>query len=230
MKNVKRILAVVVKHLTDTYLDTSYYGEYASKPTSEFSIDRKHSEDCARQEYNHRTAVETLESAIDHLSMHSEAVSDEEVQSEEDTMDILRVAQDEAQQCDCNGGGAESNQYRYFNPSSNYVDKYGEALPENSPEDVRKYVRQDYERMESLHRGQWGFIGIQAEADITLADGLSQTITSGGLWGIESDSDKEYIQSVEAEELSELRKQLEALGFKSRAISAAFDKAEHAFA
>jgi hypothetical protein len=36
-------------------------------------------------------------------------------------------------------------EYRYFNPSDNYK---GEPA-----EDIRKYVRQDYERMEAYNRG-----------------------------------------------------------------------------
>lgn len=93
--------------------------------------------------------------------------------------------------------------------------------------------------MESLSRGDWHFIGIRAEAEIGLPTGtyssaarggeehvLCQTVTSGGLYGIESDSDAEYIKSVEDEELAALRQQLHALGFSQRAITAAYRKVE----
>lgn len=73
---------------------------------------------------------------------------------------------------------------------------------------------------------QTSYIGITAEAEITLTDARDgapvQTIHSGGLWGIESDSDSKYLASVEQEELANLRGQLHALGFSQRAISAAF--------
>ncbi len=120
----------------------------------------------------------------------------------------------------------QRNEYRYFNgPVENYK---GE-----SPEDIRKYVRQDYERMESLNAGNWYYIGMSAEAQVLLTNagspeftGIGQKITSGGLWGIESDSEKSYLESVEKEELSDLRAQLKALGFSSRAISTAFKTVE----
>jgi hypothetical protein len=49
-----------------------------------------------------------------------------------------------------------------------------------------------------------------------------QKITSGGLWGIESDSDRSHFAEVTAEELADLKAQLLALGFSKRAISQAF--------
>lgn len=91
---------------------------------------------------------------------------------------------------------------------------------------------QDYERMESLNAGNWCYIGIRAEAKVSVyhpqeVRGTAiQTITSGGLWGIESDSEEPYLESVEKEELADLRAQLKALGFSSRAISTAFKNVE----
>ncbi len=136
--------------------------------------------------------------------------------------------------CDCGKrGDRTSHEYRYFNPNhGNY---------KGSPhEEIRKYTRQDYERMESLNRGDWCYISIRAQAQVvvsepancltrrnlSVASGIVQTITSGGLWGIESDNDKSYLESVEKDELSDLREQLKALGFSSRAISTAFKNVE----
>src|SRR6202023_2691183 len=97
--------------------------------------------------------------------------------------------------------------HRFFNPNSQNYE--GE-----SKKNIRKYVRQDFARMESLNNGQWGFIGIHARADVQLADngGLLQTLHSGGLWGIESDSDESYLESIQAEELATLRGELQAVG------------------
>ncbi len=53
----------------------------------------------------------------------------------------------------------------------------------------------------------------------------TQTITSGGLWGIESDAGK-YFEEVEREELAALCDQLHALGFSKRTIAAAFRSVE----
>ena len=74
--------------------------------------------------------------------------------------------------------------------------------------------------MEELNNGEWNFIGIQARAEIVL-DGVCQTIRSGGLWGIESDSDDSYFQEVEQEELTSLRGILHTMGFSKRAIATA---------
>jgi hypothetical protein len=83
--------------------------------------------------------------------------------------------------------------------------------------------------MESLNNGQWSYIGISAQAEVlTNTDKLStvQRITSGGLYGIESDSDRVYLESVEKEELESLKAELSAIGFSSRAISKAFQSIE----
>lgn len=123
--------------------------------------------------------------------------------------------------CNCGEhGDMERNEYSYFNPTwENYK---GE-----SPADIRKYCRQDYERMESLHRGDWCYLGIRADAEIVV-DGVAQGISSGGLWGVEADSDGAFLEEIEAEQLSEIREQLRALGFGTRAISAAFRNADYA--
>lgn len=121
--------------------------------------------------------------------------------------------------CTCGeSGDAGRNEYRYFN---GYVEKYkGET-----PEDIRKYVRQDYDRMESLNKGDWCFLGVSAESEIILGD-TCQTITSGGLWGVESDSGSDHFAEIEQEQLAELREQLHAIGFSKRAISAACKNVE----
>lgn len=114
-------------------------------------------------------------------------------------------------------GDAGRGEYRWFNPALT-----GEQTgnPE-SPE-------QDYQRMEALNNQQWYFIGIIAKARIVSPAGVIQTIRSGGLWGIESDSDKSYIESVENEQLAELRAELESLeqGIGKRAIDHAFANVE----
>jgi hypothetical protein len=120
--------------------------------------------------------------------------------------------------CDCGErGDMVRGEYRYFNGN---VENYkGET-----PEKIREYVLRDYERMERLQRGGWDYIGIRAEAEVLIPSNdhsIAQEITSGGLWGIESDSDASYLKEIEDEELSELRKQLYAIGFSKRAISAA---------
>lgn len=274
-KNQNRILSVTVKQMLDDSPDTSWLGEYSSRPTSPFSIDRKHSLDCPVNTGTEGLLWYASGSGRIELQMtmeQAESVS-HSGECDEDVLELLKVPEIKAQLeklnpetliselkeygawnaeeladhaqnlqrilwlaggdikdnngCDCGEhGDMERGQYRYFNPSFNYVDATGEARSENTPEDVRKYVRQDYERMESLNAGNWCFIGIRATAEIAVPTAPSnatlQEISSGGLWGIESDSDYEYLKSIEREELADLRGQLKALGFSSRAISTAF--------
>jgi hypothetical protein len=224
MKRIsKRIAQVTVKRINDDSPDTSYLGEYSNQAESDYAIDRQHSLDCHSVEANHRQTVDTLERIIQYLDEQrtAEGENPDSVYWEplDNAIDILTDTQTDAQECDCSGGDMERNEYRYFNPCwENYK---GE-----SPADIRKYCLQDYERMERLSRGDWGYIGIRADAEI-IVDGVSQEISSGGLWGVESDSDRAYLAEIDGEQLSELREQLRALGFGTRAISTAFKNVEH---
>lgn len=107
-------------------------------------------------------------------------------------------------------GDMGRGEYRYFIPA---MTGHETGNPE-SP-------MQDYKRMEALSQGDWCFLGIDAIAHIRIGD-LSQEITSGGLWGIESDSGDDYLQEVAKEQLEELREQLSALGFSEDAIDLVF--------
>jgi hypothetical protein len=276
MKTMKRIHAVTIKRMSDDSPDTSWMGEYASSPSSEFSIDRQHSLDCPvnagtdgrllwHQSGSGKIELQmTMEQAesvshsgdcdddvlelskvpaiAEQLTKINPAVLAAELKEygawdeteladhEQNLQRIVWLAGCDVHEqggCDCGErGDMGRNEYRYFNPSFNYVTKDGHARPENTPDEVRKYVRQDYERMESLNHGNWGFIGIRAEAEISVSADMAQEITSGGLWGIESDSDKNYFAEVEKEELASLRDQLTALGFSKRAIATAFKNVE----
>ena len=64
------------------------------------------------------------------------------------------------------------------------------------------------ERLAACREGEWHCIGVRARAAflIDLGHGaLIQTVESPGLWGIESDSDPEYLDQVFAEEAQTLR-------------------------
>ena len=227
MKNSKRILSVKVKHIPDDSPDTSYLGEYSDRPESEYAIDRAHSEDCNSVS----SEVKQAGGKLDRIGFYIEQLAREERDcfGETPEFESLNAAYDELQQiadgfddCDCNKHFS-GREYRYFNSAS--VDSH------NTPEENRKYARQDYERSEQLNAGNWYYIGIRAEAAVSVdgnnpQGGVTQTITSGGLWGIESDSGRDYLESVEKEELADLKTQLLALGFSKRAISTAFKSIE----
>lgn len=93
--------------------------------------------------------------------------------------------------------GEGNRTFQYFNP----------ANPE--------YAEQEYKRMMEFERCEVGHIGIKAEATIWLDAGgdakKMQIISSGGLWGIESDSEPSYFKEIEADQIEELRGYLEQL-------------------
>ena len=77
-----------------------------------------------------------------------------------------------------------------------------------------KYRNQDIVRLEN-YNNSWNTIGIKAYTMIYLPIGNNsfklQEIDSGGLWGIESDSEKEYIQEIKNEQIDELKGYLKML-------------------
>lgn len=227
-KSRKRILSVTVRRILDTDADTSYLGEYGNTPKSDYAIDRAHSEDCASVRLDIQAAKQTLEhvqqtiedlhNAI--LAQYNGTLANEKLDTEKDALDDayneIGELIDAVDECDCSFSGHWNNrEYRYFNPNhENY-----KGLPE---EEIRKYCRQDFDRMESLNNQNWYYISIRAEANIQTGSDIVQEITSGGLFGIESDSGREYLESVQKEELDSLKAELTALGFSKRAIASAF--------
>ena len=99
---------------------------------------------------------------------------------------------------------SNSRTYNYFNPQKGAVTSKKEAM-------------EDYKRMMAYENGEWGMIGIKAFAEIaTSQDGKIwqlNTISSGGLWGIEDDSDEKYLMEEENNQLTDLRDVLAELGF-----------------
>lgn len=81
---------------------------------------------------------------------------------------------------------------------------------------------EDADRREQLERGDFSFVGVRAEAEVVI-EGVSQTLTSGGLWGTESDSGEEYIREVAAEEYGDLRKILISIGVPTSQLPTKFD-------
>lgn len=76
-------------------------------------------------------------------------------------------------------------------------------------EDYYKYGLQDWNRMEDYGKTWWHY-NIYAEADVVV-NGVCQKIRSGGLHGVESDSDEAHFREVREEELHVLKKILEEM-------------------
>ena len=71
------------------------------------------------------------------------------------------------------------------------------------------------ERLVAFREGTWHLIGIQASATVLIPLGghfVTQTVTSPGLFGIESDSDEDYLDQVFADECASLAAMLSAIG------------------
>jgi hypothetical protein len=72
------------------------------------------------------------------------------------------------------------------------------------------------ERMAAFKRGDWTYIGVRARAALAIPSGRDcyrlMTVESAGLWGIESDSDSDYLASVFADEREALKAELTELG------------------
>jgi len=103
---------------------------------------------------------------------------------------------------------ARGREYRGFIPYAG-----GEK---QGTKDYYKYGMQDWARMEALNSGEWCFIGIIAEAVVSYpiggnGDRRLETLSSGGLWGIESDAG-DYLEEVAGQELDNLKEHLNQFG------------------
>lgn len=67
------------------------------------------------------------------------------------------------------------------------------------------------DRLKQFERGDFNFVGVQAVAEVSIG-GVIQEITSGGLWGIESDSGEKHFRSVGKEEYAQLKEILSEMG------------------
>jgi hypothetical protein len=105
-------------------------------------------------------------------------------------------------------GGVFRGEYKYFYPAMS-----GEQT--GNPDSPME----DYKRCESYNSGEWCYLGINAKAEVQLSDrGVVQTICSGGIFGVESDSSEENKQEIRGECLAELRGELAIIGFSEQDI------------
>ena len=206
-----RILGVQVITRCDDMPDTSYLGEYTDKADDSCIV-------CATGEFYADVVRRTdiIDRAAE-LAASAERAG-EGARATYWTAKAQRLAdkwEGVNEIPDCSG-----RKYRFFRPYAG-----GEAVQSES---YRAYAQQDWERMRGLTEGNWNYVGIMAEAEVTLAgSNVIQRITSGGLWGIESDSGDAYLEEVAKSELEELRGELQTLGFGRRAIAAAYADAAH---
>ena len=113
--------------------------------------------------------------------------------------------------------------------------KVGSTVVKHIPEECPdySYLKQDEfkDRLDAFKHGDFYFIGIKVCTEIlTSVDNgktwLINTLSSGGLWGIESDSGDKYFKEIAEEEKSQLNQILTSMGFKTDEILASFKVAE----
>lgn len=247
-KESNRIFSVTVRRVVDECPDASYLGKYSDRAENEFAIDR------ALDEFSGDTerATGLLERAEEHLAEEwNEFLADDDTTHTTDHPwavaldDAMGTIRDAAREFDADW---DRREFRYFNPGS--VEAFNpdaewitsrkdqsQSAEDHWRESMRSNARQDYARMESLSSGDWCYIGITAQAEVGIPSGHSsnggacytvQRIHAGGLWGIESDSEASYLESEEKNQLADLKDQLRALGFSTRAISKAFKEVKRA--
>ena len=85
------------------------------------------------------------------------------------------------------------------------------VLPDEDPDTSYLDQKGFEDRLTQFKRGHFNFVGVRAEAEVEIA-GVVQEITSGGLWGIESDSEASYFREVGKEEYSQLKDVLAEMG------------------
>lgn len=85
-----------------------------------------------------------------------------------------------------------------------------------SEEDREKYIKEDQKRLMDYHLTVWCMMGCYVEATVSYPTGFNsrrlETFNSGGLWGIESDSGKDYIDTIELEQIQDLKEHLSHFG------------------
>lgn len=98
-------------------------------------------------------------------------------------------------------------------------DFYRQTVPDDCPDP--SYLEQEGfgDRLEQYRQGAFDFIGIRATVELPIPYGKDRIlirIESPGLWGIESDSGEDYLDSVFQEESATLAEMLMELGVKVR--------------
>ena len=78
-----------------------------------------------------------------------------------------------------------------------------QIVPDDCPD--ASYLEQEgfEDRLEQYRHGEFDYVGVRAAVELPIpygADRIVVRIESPGLWGIESDSDEDYLKSVFQEE------------------------------
>ena len=83
-----------------------------------------------------------------------------------------------------------------------------------APAKARRYAGKDRERLEAFQRQEWWMTYVYGSLEFEDRNGETVTIRSGGLGNVESDAGKSYLNSIAKEEIADLLKQMESLGYR----------------
>ena len=91
--------------------------------------------------------------------------------------------------------------------------RYTQEELEDCPKLTRRYIKEDMERLSNFGK-TWVMLSCVAKAEVSYpinesGDRRIETFRSGGLYGVESDSDSEYLKEVEKEQIEDLKQHLE---------------------
>ena len=194
-----QISTITVFSQIDNDPDTSWLGEYVDSP--DYGVISRSTGEYCDKVFQRQSIIEALEYWIDNIN------------NPDQISRLKKRVQKIKDSGDTDFPYYFSPEPRFFKPSPGF-----EPLKRGDKE-AYKNGMQAYQRMEGLSNGDWCFIGITAVAVIWNKETrITQRITAGGLWGIESDSDKAYLESVARDQIAELKAELLSLGIGSRAI------------
>ena len=95
---------------------------------------------------------------------------------------------------------------------------------EDPDPDVSFLEQEDFEdRLAAYKRGEFNFIGVRVEAEVTIAE-TEQVLASPGVWGIESDHEDGRDEII-AEEWKALRAVLKTVGVSTEELPLEVDRA-----
>lgn len=87
---------------------------------------------------------------------------------------------------------------------------------------MRVIFEADADAQENSGR-QSDFMHVFAEAEVVI-EGIEQTLTSGGMWGIEDDAEDEYLDQIIEQEWETLRVVLKTVGVSTEQLPLAADR------
>ncbi len=92
--------------------------------------------------------------------------------------------------------------------------KYTQEEYLENPKQIQSYINKDNERLEQFYSGDICMMGVIAKTEVSYpinneSNGRRiERFASEGLWGIESDSDEEFLQDIQKEQLWDLKEHL----------------------